>query len=676
MQAKHRYWLPLLCAFCLGLFSCAPVGDGDGGDGDDDNNASNNDDNNDGTNNTNNGDNNASNNNTRPDLPPCQDNVDCQGGQVCRDNLCREACDEDDPCQGDLAVCDIEQGFCVSCTQDTDCGSDEVCRQESCVFFCRSDEACDDDEYCDDGGDCQAAECDSDDQCPGGFRCSSRVCISIDAQICEPGDGTCQGNTLARCNRDGTSILNEDCGDDVCTQDGSTASCVPQGGNNDDPICQPGQVTCEGNIIQACNQDGSSLTTEDCGDDICQNGTCIPVDDDCVVTQARARIDGNDPWRQNLTAEVLDTVILDGGTSIGAQTYQWSLLERPSGSTAILTPNGGEARNTLFLDLPGRYVAELSIMDEDGNPGCNSASVTITANPSEQLQLQVTWALDGTDLDLHLLHSNATAWGQSPWDCYWQNSSPEWGDAGNSDNPSLDIDDVDGLGPENITFPNPSDGTYNVGVYYYDDKNLGSTDAIVRAFYQGAYIFTSPMRSMNRTQFWNVARMEVEDNDIDFTLINTIHEGFPDIDAPPECTNDNDCANGEQCSVRGLCIPDTGPCNADNFEPNDIQDGAPLIEITNNTGLTLCPGDDDWYDVQEDILTFGISATITYSPANAAVRIDVYGPDGAVQLGQNGQNGSATATGVILLSSNFFVRVSTNGDETINYDLDIQNVTP
>jgi hypothetical protein len=47
-----------------------------------------------------------------PTLPSCVDNLDCSGGKVCRDGLCREACVIDLDCSGVLPFCDPVAEFC------------------------------------------------------------------------------------------------------------------------------------------------------------------------------------------------------------------------------------------------------------------------------------------------------------------------------------------------------------------------------------------------------------------------------------------------------------------------------------------------------------------------------------------------------------------------------------
>ncbi len=54
--------------------------------------------------------------------------------------------------------------------------------------------------------------------------------------------------------------------------------------------------------------------------------------------------------------------------------------------------------------------------------------------------------------------------------CFFQNHQPDWGVKNEEDDdPSLDIDDVDGWGPEVISLENPASGTYRVVVRLFSD---------------------------------------------------------------------------------------------------------------------------------------------------------------------------------------------------------------
>ncbi len=70
--------------------------------------------------------------------------------------------------------------------------------------------------------------------------------------------------------------------------------------------------------------------------------------------------------------------------------------------------------------------------------------------------------------------------------CAFNNRNPEWGDTSTTaDNPVMDIDDVDGYGPEIISITNPGSASakYRVTIRFYADPNAGvSSGNPVKAF--------------------------------------------------------------------------------------------------------------------------------------------------------------------------------------------------
>ena len=179
--------------------------------------------------------------------------------------------------------------------------------------------------------------------------------------------------------------------------------------------------------------------------------------------------------------------------------YHWTVVDRPDGSVSVplesfnddrRPADGGPAddittpRAKFFVDLAGRYTIELRVVDELGTSSCPPqavATVQIESVPDKDLHIQLVWSTpadpdetdsSGTDVDLHLRHERAAdGWGPAAgkWDCYFENKTPDWGEQGNVvDNPTLDIDDRNGAGPENINLSDPEIGvTYNVGVIYF-----------------------------------------------------------------------------------------------------------------------------------------------------------------------------------------------------------------
>ncbi len=254
----------------------------------------------------------------------------------------------------------------------------------------------------------------------------------------------------------------------------------------------------------------------------------------------------------------LDIITLDGGPSMdpggSVERWEWTVVERPDGSTSqpveLFTDprrpaDGGEADDAttptaqFFVDLAGRYTIELRVVDNLGqssSPACMPpvATVTIEAIPDKDLHVQLVWSTPddpdesdqfGTDVDLHFRHELAgDGWGSAAneYDVYFRNKTPDWGTEGDvSDNPSLDIDDTNGAGPENVNLANPEVGiTYDVGaIYFRNESTFGDamndpraqhpSYVTVRIFARGELLNEFVGREMNEPrQLWHVASIE------------------------------------------------------------------------------------------------------------------------------------------------------------------------
>jgi hypothetical protein len=162
------------------------------------------------------------------------------------------------------------------------------------------------------------------------------------------------------------------------------------------------------------------------------------------------------------------TASRQGGT---IQSWQWQLIDQPPESSATLEFSDRRETNFVFssaagrvrgIDVAGTFTVGLIVTDD---LGARSTQCTIALNavPRSGLHVQMTWDTSSNDIDLHLAR-NGTSWCSSD-DCHYGNRNPNWG--GGNANPSLDIDDLSGFGPENITIESPNDGNYTVGVDYY-----------------------------------------------------------------------------------------------------------------------------------------------------------------------------------------------------------------
>ncbi len=275
--------------------------------------------------------------------------------------------------------------------------------------------------------------------------------------------------------------------------------------------------------------DATEDATEDASEDATENV-------ECPEALPRARVQGGQWQTDSLTTIPLETVEFDASPSTGdIVRYEWTIIERPEGSTQRLVPASSVENPRLFLDLAGIYVIQLRVLTEEyaGESCATTATIEIDACPCDNdIHIQLTWETpadpdqtdnNGTDLDLHYLHPNGR-WNEAPWDIYFRNPTADWNDNGNG--PSLDIDDTDGAGPENINHSGPDNLTYRTGVYYYSDRGLGGSYATVRIYVRGQleYEYKAKHLEENGT-FWDVATISWPSGDIAPT--GHITMGFP-----------------------------------------------------------------------------------------------------------------------------------------------------
>jgi len=250
------------------------------------------------------------------------------------------------------------------------------------------------------------------------------------------------------------------------------------------------------------------------------------TDNECPSAVAEGKVKGTNRTKTSINTLPLETIVFDGANSSdpdgSVKRYEWSIIDRPEDSTARLTPNSNVEKPKLFLDLAGTYRVELVVYDDEDIASCGEqqAIVEISAVPDEDIHVQLVWGTaadsdqsdsDGTDLDLHYLNPKASSWNEAPWDIFWNHKTADWGQENvPDDDPSLDIDDVDGAGPENINHHNPRSGSqYTVGVYYYDDHGFGPSYATVRIYINGILAREYKNKFMSGTfDFWKVARIE------------------------------------------------------------------------------------------------------------------------------------------------------------------------
>ena len=240
----------------------------------------------------------------------------------------------------------------------------------------------------------------------------------------------------------------------------------------------------------------------------------------CPKAIARAKT-SQKPASKHLNIEPLQTVTLDASRSIAASgnisKYRWTIVQSPRKWPLRLTPDRSKPSVKLFAGVVGKYVVELHVWDDKGK-SCAPSRVVVEAVPDHDIYVQLDWRtkgdtdqLDkmGSDLDLHYMNSSlGEVWNKKPWDVFWMNKKPNWGQSNRTDDdPKMTRDDTDGAGPEVVAHDHPHTGyTYTVAAYYYDDHGLGPSKANLEIYSGKNRVFQQHNKFLAGTfAFWKVA---------------------------------------------------------------------------------------------------------------------------------------------------------------------------
>jgi hypothetical protein len=205
--------------------------------------------------------------------------------------------------------------------------------------------------------------------------------------------------------------------------------------------------------------------------------------------------------------------------------------------------------------------------------------VTIDSVPWQDLHVELVWDTAYGDADLHMVCagcSPAASWYMaSPLvgenDCWYNNTTAAWPPGGAAGNATLDLDDTNGYGPENININNsPASGDYEIGVAYYCSHSLGPapapgdgpTTATVNIYCGGVLIDSIGGITLSRTgRFVDVARVTwpgcAVTNVTSYTWTSLVAPTYytSPIHCSLPCTNNADCGGGEVCTG-GACVLD------------------------------------------------------------------------------------------------------------------------
>lgn len=501
--------------------------------------------------------------------------VDTPAGTSCND---ASACTNSDVCAAGVCV-----GTAVSCNDQNPCTDDSCLPATGCVSAPNT-ATCNDNNACTNNDRCAAGQCQGTAaSCDDGLACTSDSCTPLggcsntnlpagtpcpDTNLCN-GDETCQG---AACVSGAAPACNDN---NACTTD----SCDPTIGCRYLPVAQNTPCAdadlCDGN--EACI-DGvcRSSVALDCND----NNACTT--DGCVPASGCTHVAGscnapNVTCGAAIATTPLATVTISGSGSDpdgGAVSYRWTVTSAPNGSTS--QPNAPTAATTTFyVDLAGDYELTLTVTDNEGES--SSCKVFISAVPTELLHIELVWDTPYGDADLHMVRPGvavATAWYTTD-DCWYGNTTTAWPPNGQANNASLDVDETDGYGPENINIDQtPANGLFTIGVAYYCSHSVaargggppepvtpgdGPAIASVRIYCRGTLAQEIPGVSLDRTgRFVTVGTVEWSNCNVVTSKsagwvpmpvapgqINPYHCAIP-------CTNNSPCPAAETCSA-GYC---------------------------------------------------------------------------------------------------------------------------
>ncbi len=216
--------------------------------------------------------------------------------------------------------------------------------------------------------------------------------------------------------------------------------------------------------------------------------------------------------------------------------YLWSVTEPEGTPKPIFIPSSTAAEPVVELNSVGLYTFKLKVRDEFGNSSgsaeCPDASYLVLVQPDQAIHVELTWVTAGdddetdtgegvgSDVDLHFTHQNARGpdldgdgvgdpWFDQKWDVFWFNKEPDWATLGDlKDNPTLDRDDYDGAGPENLNLSVPEDGVvYRIGVHYWNHWGYGPADATVKVFHYADEIYSVTYPGLDDLDMWCVGEI-------------------------------------------------------------------------------------------------------------------------------------------------------------------------
>ena len=230
--------------------------------------------------------------------------------------------------------------------------------------------------------------------------------------------------------------------------------------------------------------------------------------------------------------------------------WEWS-VEQPLGSQSVFLPSANFPDPTFEANVAGSFLFQLTVLDENDTPSCVPAEAQVVVIPDEAIHVELLWNTPndpdqtdegpeaGADVDLHFAHPFAggpdldgdgapDGWFDQPFDCFWFNPNPMWGsfDPAVDDDPSLDRDDTDGAGPENLNLNIPENNkSYRVGVHYWHDHNYGPSYVTVRVYIYAQLMYELSDVKLINHDMWEVCNIDWPSGNVSQVCSTTSQEG-------------------------------------------------------------------------------------------------------------------------------------------------------
>ena len=221
-----------------------------------------------------------------------------------------------------------------------------------------------------------------------------------------------------------------------------------------------------------------------------------------------------------------DSVVPEGDVAA----YEWSIEAEDGGSvpvgSQVFFDDPTKDRPRLMysvrgedrpgVDVLGRYTVALRVQDQQGS-WSSFATVVFEAKPNRALWIELTWDRNDHDVDLHLIRTGDRNLAFDPeQDCYFSNCIPpavgvstlNWGARSAGDDPFLDVDDVDGLGPEVISIPSPEPQmSYLVALHMFRLDFASATMVSLKVLVDGEVVTELTREMGSHNDWWEAVRL-------------------------------------------------------------------------------------------------------------------------------------------------------------------------